>query len=151
MDFAQNLVTLRKAANLSQDKLAEQLHMTRQAVSKWESGTSTPDLDTVMKLCVILDVTPNQLLIDCNAGVRTPGSKQNRSTGLSFLVSSIFLMVIFVCGVILYMVNLYNGVVFEANVVLISLGMMTGSLIAFVVMTLIRMSIYIRKAKKEQG
>jgi uncharacterized integral membrane protein len=48
------------------------------------------------------------------------------------------------------MVNLYNGVVFEANVVLISLGMMTGSLIAFVVMTLIRMSIYKRKAKKEQ-
>ena len=38
MDFAQNLVSLRKAANLSQDKLAEQLHMTRQAVSKWESG-----------------------------------------------------------------------------------------------------------------
>ena len=150
MDFSHNLVALRKAANLSQDKLAEQLHITRQAVSKWESGASIPDLDTVMKLCVILDVTPNQLLIDCNAGGRHSPQKQNRSTGLSFLISSIFLMVIFVCGVILYIVNLYNGVLFEPNVVLISLGMMAGSLIAFAVITLIRMNIYKRKAKKDQ-
>ena len=40
MNFAKNLQSIRKGANLSQEQLAEQLHISRQAVSKWEMGDS---------------------------------------------------------------------------------------------------------------
>ena len=40
MDFPKNLQSIRKAANLSQENLAEKLHISRQAVSKWEMGVS---------------------------------------------------------------------------------------------------------------
>ncbi|WP_261370371.1 helix-turn-helix transcriptional regulator [Weissella cibaria] len=43
--FAQQLTNLRKQKGLSQQQLADKLYMTRQAVSKWETGESSPDLN----------------------------------------------------------------------------------------------------------
>lgn len=40
MDFSEKLLTLRKAKNLTQEELAEKLNVSRQSVSKWESGDS---------------------------------------------------------------------------------------------------------------
>lgn len=42
MNFGENLITLRKLKNISQEELAEKLDVSRQAVSKWESGLSFP-------------------------------------------------------------------------------------------------------------
>lgn len=43
MDFSEKLLTLRKANNLTQEQLAEKLEVSRQSVSKWESGQAAPD------------------------------------------------------------------------------------------------------------
>ena len=43
MSFSDNLQVLRKRNNLTQEQLAEQLEVSRQAVSKWESGQSYPE------------------------------------------------------------------------------------------------------------
>ncbi|MCD8209761.1 MAG: helix-turn-helix domain-containing protein [Coprobacillus sp.] len=51
----------RKLHNLSQSDLASQLYVTTQAVSKWETGNSEPDLDTVAKLAKIFNVTIDDL------------------------------------------------------------------------------------------
>lgn len=40
MEFSEKLLTLRKAKNLTQEELAEKLNVSRQSVSKWESGVS---------------------------------------------------------------------------------------------------------------
>lgn len=40
MDFGENLAKQRKKAGLSQEELAERLHLTRQTISKWETGVS---------------------------------------------------------------------------------------------------------------
>lgn len=40
MDFSEKLLSLRKAKNLTQEELAEKLNVSRQSVSKWESGVS---------------------------------------------------------------------------------------------------------------
>jgi len=40
MEFSEKLLTLRKAKNLTQEELAERLNVSRQSVSKWESGVS---------------------------------------------------------------------------------------------------------------
>ena len=50
MAFAENLLNARKRKGLSQEKLAEMLHVSRQAVSKWETGESTPDMDNLIRL-----------------------------------------------------------------------------------------------------
>lgn len=52
MRVAENLQLLRKREGLSQEELAEQCQVSRQAVTKWETGESTPALD---KLCMLAD------------------------------------------------------------------------------------------------
>ena len=62
MDFSEKLLTLRKAKDLTQEQLAEKTGVSRQSVSKWESGQATPELEKIIKLSVIFDVTTDYLL-----------------------------------------------------------------------------------------
>ena len=64
MLFYEQLAALRRAKGISQETLAEQLGVSRQAVSKWETGTAKPELDNILALCRILEVSPNELLGD---------------------------------------------------------------------------------------
>ena len=67
-NIAFNIRTLRKAKNMTQEELAAQLHVTRQAVSSWERGGSCPDFDTLKTLAEILEATPEQLLYGTRSG-----------------------------------------------------------------------------------
>lgn len=64
MNLADKIIYLRKQKNWSQEELAEQLGISRQSVSKWESQTSVPDLDKILKLSKIFDVSTDFLLKD---------------------------------------------------------------------------------------
>lgn len=62
MIFADKIIQLRKERNWSQEELASQLGVSRQSISKWESGSSLPDLDKIIKLSQIFDVSTDYLL-----------------------------------------------------------------------------------------
>ena len=62
MKFGENLYNLRKAAKMSQEKLAEKMEVTRQSVSKWENGESYPEMEKIMKLCNIFHCKINDLV-----------------------------------------------------------------------------------------
>ena len=62
MDFSEKLLTLRKAKNLTQEELAEKLNVSRQSVSKWESGQAVPELDKIVAISTVFDVTTDYLL-----------------------------------------------------------------------------------------
>ena len=62
MNFASNLQKLRKDANMSQEALAEKLDVTRQSVSKWESGASYPEMDKLISICKIFNVDMDTLV-----------------------------------------------------------------------------------------
>ena len=64
MKFSEKLTKLRKDNNLSQEALAEKLNMSRQAISKWESGNSYPDMSTMINICKVLNCTLEDLLDD---------------------------------------------------------------------------------------
>ena len=64
MTLSEKLQTLRKAAGLSQEQLAERLNVTRQAVSKWETGEGKPDIDNLLPLARLLGTTVDYLLDD---------------------------------------------------------------------------------------
>lgn len=53
--IGKNIKKLRKERNLSQEQLAEQLHVTRQAVSGWETGKNQPDIETLESIAAVFD------------------------------------------------------------------------------------------------
>ena len=62
METKDILLSLRKQKGLSQDDLAEKVFVTRQAVSRWENGETTPNIDTLKLLSKLYDVSINTLL-----------------------------------------------------------------------------------------
>lgn len=66
MEISERLQQLRKKENYSQEKLAELLGISRQAVSKWESGQGCPDIDNIIKLTEIYHVSADYLLLGKN-------------------------------------------------------------------------------------
>ncbi|MDR2714169.1 MAG: helix-turn-helix domain-containing protein [Coriobacteriales bacterium] len=62
METKEILAELRKSKGLTQDEMAEKLLVTRQAVSRWETGETTPNVDTLKLLSKEFEVSINQLL-----------------------------------------------------------------------------------------
>lgn len=64
MIFAEKLIQLRKKSGWSQEELASQMDVTRQSVSKWESAQSVPDLEKILRLSELFEVSLDYLLKD---------------------------------------------------------------------------------------
>ena len=62
MTLAEKILNLRTARELSQGDLAEKLEVSRQSVSKWETGQSVPDLDKIIKIADLFGVTVDELV-----------------------------------------------------------------------------------------
>lgn len=62
MILGDKIIMLRKRNGWSQEELADQLKISRQSVSKWESGASIPDLDKIIKMSALFHVTTDYLL-----------------------------------------------------------------------------------------
>ena len=98
MTFGENLARLRKKAGLSQEELAGKLNLTRQTVSKWETGQSEPDLASLNRLCQLLDAGPEELL-----GQR-PRKEKAAPTDWPVVMGWAFLICAFLAGVVLLFV-----------------------------------------------
>ena len=66
MSLGEKIKKLRKENNLSQEQLAEKLNVSRQAISKWEANKAYPDIENLILLRKIFDVTLDDLIIDEN-------------------------------------------------------------------------------------
>lgn len=62
MTVGERLLELRKKKGLSQEEVANVLNVSRQTVSKWEVGESTPDFDKILPLCNLYEITSDELL-----------------------------------------------------------------------------------------
>ena len=61
-NFSENLKRIRKDNNISQEQLAEELGVSRQAISKWESSVSYPEMDKIITICNKYNVKIDDLL-----------------------------------------------------------------------------------------
>ena len=82
MALPEKLYTLRKKSGLSQEQLAEALNVSRQAISKWEGGSATPESDKLLALSNYFGVSLDYLLKDGAAALIVYGV-------LSILVPSV--------------------------------------------------------------
>ena len=62
MNLSTKIYELRKAKGMSQEKLAELVGVSRQSISKWESGETIPELERLVELSRIFEVTTDYLL-----------------------------------------------------------------------------------------
>ncbi len=73
MKLSEKIVTLRKQKGWSQEELADKLNVSRQAVGKWETETALPEVDKILQLATLFDVSTDSLL---NDDVQLPQTQQ---------------------------------------------------------------------------
>ena len=64
MDFHNKLYNLRKQKGLSQEELANRLNVSRQTISKWEVGDSTPDMEKLIAISDMFEISLDELVMD---------------------------------------------------------------------------------------
>lgn len=97
MNIGDRILCLRKMKGISQEELADKVGVSRQAVSKWESEQSTPDLDKVIIMSDYFEVTTDYIL----KGIEPPKqADKNNSTAsqILYLASTAFLAIGLFCA-----------------------------------------------------
>lgn len=101
MKFGDNLRKLRKSKKLSQEDLAEKMHVSRQSVSKWETSEAYPEMNNILELCKIFHCRINDLvndsILDINSlddeirmnVVKLKSAQQRKMKGLSKAIAII--------------------------------------------------------------
>lgn len=76
MQFSENLMRLRKERGLSQEQLGNEINVTRQTISKWELGDTVPDMNKLIELSRLFNISVDELIgnNDCN---NNTNNKQN--------------------------------------------------------------------------
>ena len=96
--LSEKLYKLRKNSGLSQEQLAEQLNVSRQAISKWESGTAVPESEKLITISNYFGVSVDYLLKEEEDQVKSTGSitEENPKTiaGTIICIAGIVAMVI---------------------------------------------------------
>ena len=106
-EFGENLKRMREEKGLTQQTLADNLYVTRQAISRWEGGSRYPDLMTAKKMAQFLEVTLDELLTDDdmqlyvqkNAILESSFARRLQTVLMSLaFMSAIILSVIYLCN-----------------------------------------------------
>ena len=108
MKLSEKIIALRKAKGMSQDELAEQLKVSRQAVSRWETGAAMPDAANILLLSKLFGVTADYLLNDdYRSDDDIPKVRDAKASSFSqimffLIVLEVMILIIqFMCAVIL--------------------------------------------------
>lgn len=96
MSIGEKIQALRKQRNMSQEELANILNISRQAISKWEIGESQPDIENLVTISSIFNVSTDYLVKDGasvatnNSNYTTSYKKPSKSSKIYFIVSTIY-------------------------------------------------------------
>jgi len=87
MKLSDNLKQIRREHNLSQEQLAEKLGVSRQAVSKWESDQSYPEMDKVLLICKIFNYNMDELM---NENIKDVNDNKQSKNNLNKSINDFF-------------------------------------------------------------
>ena len=101
MTLGEKMKLLRASRGLSQEQLAAELNVSRQAVSKWECGDAAPDLDKLRAICAYFGVTTDYLIWENeeDAPKAAVPAKERASRGRNEVFSNVLLLVLLLAGI----------------------------------------------------
>ena len=130
MTLAEKILELRTARALSQGDLAERLEVSRQSVSKWETGQSVPDLDKIIKLADLFGVSVDELVRE-NAQPQAEQPQpepppqvvyvERRAERTSAQILGVILLVVGGLGVVLGVLNYGIGLLIGFGLIVVAL------------------------------
>ena len=95
ISFGKMLAKLRKERNLTQQELADILNVSNKTISKWETNTTAPDIDSLKRLSQVLNVPVDVLLGNSNITTTPKSGKPKPSKKKTILLSALLLVTIF--------------------------------------------------------
>lgn len=102
-NFAEKIKKIRKELGLSQEEFGHMFHISRQAVSKWESNQSSPDIDTLSLICKTLNISSDELLFS------ESDKKQNERESSFNLGMQLMMKRRFLLGIILIVIGFLSA------------------------------------------
>lgn len=123
MKFNEKIIMLRKNKNLSQEDLGNELGVARQTISKWELGETTPEMDKLIKMSEIFEITLDDLIKDTEPNIDKNNANNTNTQKLAGLVIKIlkgigiFIIIVFAITVIMMIMDLvsYNNMKYDSK------------------------------------
>ncbi len=120
MNFANNIKAIRKENELSQEQLAEKLGVSRQSVSKWESGQSYPEMDKILLICKMFNYDIGELM---NENVKDVSETKQSKTRANKAIEDFF-------DYITRFVEMFSAMTFKQKVKCIFEQVMNAAILA---------------------
>jgi len=105
MNFGENIYKLRTQKNWSQTDLANELEVSRQSVSKWENNTAVPDLDRLIRMSTLFEVSIDDIVF----GNTQPKKKDDLSQSPFSSTKNIIGLLLMVFGMTLFLLSIFWG------------------------------------------
>lgn len=99
MNLSDRIQSLRKARGISQEELADRVGVSRQAVSKWESEQSSPDLDKIISLSEFFGVTTDYLLKGIEPPINQSAADARLGSRVLYIGSTALIFIGLCCGI----------------------------------------------------
>lgn len=112
-DFANTIYNIRKERDITQKELADLIGVSDRTISKWENGSTVPDLEIIKKLCNELGISPDSIVkSEKNYKDRLQDFKRMVGKFLNYILKNIFLIGFIVVFILLlaYFINNYNTI-----------------------------------------
>ena len=101
MTIGERLLKLRREKNISQEELANELDVSRQTVSKWETDQSQPDFDKIIPLCEYFGITSDELLTG-NSNIKEAKLENVKSNFARNIAIAVMMYIFAVLAIILF-------------------------------------------------
>ena len=130
MKFNENLKYLRKKEGLTQEQLAEKLNVSRQAVTKWESGKALPDIENLKEIAYIFSVSIDSLVEDI--GSKRTNKIKKKIDDIGYFIFAILFIIMTQA---LSIGNFINQVINNEDIVIVSFIIM--AIMGFIIFILL--------------
>ena len=101
MKFNEKLINLRKKAGLSQEELGYKLNVTRQTISKWELGQTTPEMDKLKEISNLFNISVDDLLNESIEDSTTKKSNVFNKKYIKYIIIGIIILILIAIPIII--------------------------------------------------
>ena len=116
MKFSEKLIMLRKNKKWSQEDLGNKLGVARKTVSKWELGETTPEMDKLLKMSEIFEITLDELMKEEDTNIESENINNISNSKAKFIkYLGVFLIIVLTIIIIKTIIVLVSAKVFEFN------------------------------------